>query len=215
MLSDLILREKIIGVGAVLVEKGLVQSTGGNISVRTERGFVITPTSMEYSSLVPDDMVELSLDGTIIKGSRTPSIERDMHRLIYLSRPDVNSVIHTHSICVTAMAAARCPLPAITDNQVMFFGGKVNVADYAPVGSLQLAQNALAAIGDGNGVILANHGSICTGKTLNEALVRCEMLETFANIFLLSHSAGGGVPLTDEEVKHDIDVVTKLYGQKS
>ena len=215
MRSDIILREKILSVGRSILEKRLVQSTGGNISARTERGFLITPSGIEYDKILPQDLVELDMEGRVIEGTRNPSVERELHRIILAKRADVNAVIHTHSIYVTSVASARLPLEPITDNQVAVFGGTVPLAKYGPIGSLKLAQNAAEALGsDGCGVLLANHGAICTGKTLAEALLRCEMLETFARIFILAKIAGGGVPLTEEEISFESGFIKESYGQR-
>lgn len=214
MVSDIVLREKIIRVGMLMAEKGLVQGAGGNISARTSEGFLITPSGMSYADLSPGDLVEMDLCAKVLNGTRNPSIESGLHLAILAARPDIAAVIHTHSTCATAIAAARRKLEPITDNQVAVFGGAVPVADYAPIGSEALARNAVLALKNGVGVLLANHGSLCVGKTLEEALSRCEMLETFANIFILARIAGGGIALTDEEIKFETEDLKKRYGQR-
>lgn len=211
---DIVLREKILATGRSILEKRLVQGTGGNISARTERGFLITPSGIEYQNIAPRDLVEMDLEGKVIEGTCVPSVEREMHRLIMASRPDVNAVIHTHSIYATSVASARIPLAALTDNQVAIFGGAIPLAEYGPIGSLRLAQNALKALGSGCGVLLSNHGSICTGSTLAEALLRCEMLEAFARVYILAKIAGGGVPLSEEEISYESSFIKENYGQR-
>ena len=213
MQSDIVLREKILAAGRALVEKGLVQSTGGNISARTERGFLITPSGIDYHDIVPSDLVEMDLAGNILSGERKPSVEKEMHRLILESKPEVKAVIHTHSIYAASVASARLPLETLTDNQVAVFGGTVPLAKYGPIGSVQLARNAAEAMGKGCAVLLSNHGSICTGDTIAQALMRCEMLETFARIFILAKMAGGGVPLTEEEISYELSFLEENYGQ--
>ena len=213
MQSDIVLREKILAAGRALVEKGLVQSTGGNISARTDRGFLITPSGIDYHNIVPSDLVEMDLAGNILSGVRKPSVEKEMHRLILESRPEIKAVIHTHSIYAASVASARLPLETLTDNQVAVFGGTVPLAKYGPIGSVQLARNAAEAMGKGCAVLLSNHGSICTGDTIAQALMRCEMLETFARIFILAKMAGGGVPLTEEEKSYELSFLEENYGQ--
>lgn len=207
-------RREIINTGILLSEKGLIQGTGGNISCRTDKGFLITPSGMDYRGLIPEDIVLMDLGGEVIEGNRTPSIERNMHMQIYLSRKDVNAVIHTHSIYATAIAAARQPLYPITDNQIALFCGTVPVADYAPIGTEELAENAVRALAEGSGVLLSNHGALCVGKDLNEALIKCEMLEIFSKIFILAKAAGGGFVLSDEQVRCEAEDLRKRYGQK-
>ncbi len=214
MQSDIVLREKILAAGRSILEKGLVQSTGGNISARTEKGFLITPTGIDYLHIVPGDLVEMDFNGNILSGERKPSVEKEMHRLILESRPDIGAVIHTHSIYATSVASARLPLEAITDNQVAVFGGTVPLAKYGPIGSIQLARNAAEAMGDGFAVLLSNHGAICTGSTIAQAIMRCEMLETFARIFILAKMAGGGIPLSAQEISYELEFIKGNYGQQ-
>ena len=213
MQSDIVLREKILAAGRALVEKGLVQSTGGNISARTDRGFLITPSGIDYHNIVPSDLVEMDLAGNILSGVRKKKEKKEMHRLILESRPEIKAVIHTHSIYAASVASARLPLETLTDNQVAVFGGTVPLAKYGPIGSVQLARNAAEAMGKGCAVLLSNHGSICTGDTIAQALMRCEMLETFARIFILAKMAGGGVPLTEEEISYELSFLEENYGQ--
>ena len=213
MFNDIEIRKEIIKTGILLSEKGLVQGTGGNISCRTDKGFLITPSGMDYRELVPEDIVLMGPEGKVLEGTRKPSIEKDMHMKIFLSRKDVNAVIHTHSVYATAIAAARLPLYPVTDNQVALFCGTVPVADYAPIGTLQLAENAARTLADGSGVLLSNHGALCVGNDLSEALIRCEMLEIFSKIYILAKAAGGGVVLSDEQVRCEAEDLRKRYGQ--
>ena len=202
-----------IKTGILILERGLVQGTGGNISRRTEKGILITPSGMDYRTLTCEDIVLLAPDGKVLEGTRVPSIERSLHLRIYRSRADINAVIHTHSVYATAIAAARQPLCPITDNQVAVFGGTVPVADYAPIGTEELAENTSRALADGAGVLLSNHGALCVGRELSEALMRCEMLEVFSKIYILAKTVGGGAALTDEQVRCETEDLRKRYGQ--
>ena len=98
MVTDIEMRKEIIKTGILLSEKGLIQGTGGNISCRTEKGILITPSGMDYSALVPEDLVLLDHEGKVVEGARKPSIEKEMHMKIYQLRKDINAVIHTHSV---------------------------------------------------------------------------------------------------------------------
>lgn len=197
-----------------MLAKGLVQGTGGNVSARCGRGMIITPSGMDYGRLVPDDLPVLALDGRVLCGERRPSIEKELHAAIYRRRPDVAAITHTHSVYATAAAVLRAPLPALTDNQAVIFGGEIPCAEYAPIGTAALAERAAAALGDGSAVLLANHGALCAAPTLVEAAAKCEMLETFAKIYFLASLRGGGVPLGAEEIKSESEDVLKRYGQR-
>lgn len=213
MANEADIRKEIIKTGILILEKGLVQGTGGNISRRTEKGILITPSGMDYRTLTCEDIVLLAPDGKVLEGTRVPSIERSLHLRIYRSRADINAVIHTHSVYATAIAAARQSLCPITDNQVAVFGGTVPVADYAPIGTEELAENTSRALADGAGVLLSNHGALCVGRELSEALMRCEMLEVFSKIYILAKTVGGGAALTDEQVRCETEDLRKRYGQ--
>lgn len=213
MEDSLKLREEIIKTGILLVDKNLVQGTGGNISARTEEGFLITPSGMSYQKLIPEDIVTMDYSGKVLEGSRKPSVECNMHRMIFAVRPDISAIVHTHSTYATSVAAARKALEPITDNQIAVFGGTVPIAEYGPIGSEILARNAVVGLANGFGLLLSNHGALCVGKTLEEALVRCEMLEIFSKIFLISQLAGGGVVLCSESVRTEAEFLKKHYGQ--
>lgn len=207
-------KREIIEMARAMLAKGLVQGTGGNFSVRCARGMIITPSGMDYGALTPDDLPVLSLGGEMVEGFRKPSVERELHAEIYRRRPDVNAVIHTHSVYATAAAALRAPMPALTDNQAVLFGGAVPCAEYAPIGTEKLARSAAQALGSGCGVLLANHGALCACASLAEAALKCEMLEIFAKIYFITALRGGGVPLTAEEIKNESEDMSRRYGQK-
>lgn len=213
-MTDFEIRADIIATAREMLEKGLVQGTGGNFSVRCAKGFIITPSGMDYAALAPEDLPKLSLDGEVLEGGRRPSIERELHRAVYSARADAAAVIHTHSVYATAAASLRRPLPVLTDNQAVLFGGEIPVAEYAPIGTSELARSAVGALGSGGGVLMANHGVLCVGSSLKEAALRCGMLEIFAKIFFLTQSCGGGVPLTREEADRISADVAGRYGQR-
>lgn len=205
---------EIIRTAREMLAKGLVQGTGGNFSVRCERGMIITPSGMGYGALTPDDLPVLSLDGRPLEGGRKPSVERELHAEIYRRRPDVKAVIHTHSVYATAAAALREPLPVLTDNQAVLFGGEMPCAEYAPIGTRKLAEHAALALGSGSGVLLANHGALCACASLAEAAAKCEMLEIFAKIYFLTALRGGGVKLKPEEIQSESEDMSRRYGQR-
>jgi len=208
-----LIRQKIIDTALYIQQCGLVRGTSGNISVRLKDTFLITPSGMAYSALTPEDIVELDFAGSVVSGARKPSIEKDLHRLIYKNRNDVAAVVHVHSIYATAIAAARKTLPVVTDNMAAFFGKEIACADYARSGSTELAQNAVKALDCDFGVLLANHGALCVGENIDKALSRCELLEESAKTFILSQFLGGAVCLTEEETQRQFVAVLQNYGQ--
>lgn len=208
------LRKEIIKTALDMRRSGLVQGTGGNFSIRCPEGFIITPSGMAYELLTPADLTKLSLDCRIVEGVRTPSIESALHAAVYRGRPDVNAVVHTHSLYATAASALRVPLPCLTDNQAVIFGGDIPTAPHAPIGTPELAENVSGTLAGGAAVLMANHGALCVGRDLLQAAERCRMLEIFAKIFFTAASAGGGIALSREEAAKEAADIAARYGQK-
>lgn len=211
---DLEIRKQIISYCIKMHTNGLIQGTGGNVSVRSYNGFFLTPSGMDYLSTEPSDIVKMDFSGNVIEGTRTPSIEMEMHRLILQKRPETNAIVHTHSVYATAIASTRQSMPAITDNQVVLFGGNIPIAEYGGIGTKELAENVVNGLGNGNAVLLSNHGVVVVAETLKKAVFYAEMVELFAKIYLLSASIGGGVTLSEDEIVREYKDVTKRYGQK-
>ena len=177
----------------------LFSGTSGNLSVRTEDGMFITPTSVRYESLRPEDIVHLRLDGTVLDGSLAPSSEWRMHAEIYRRFPEIGAVVHTHSPCATAFAAANKPIPACLIEMRYFLGGTVPCADYAEPGTEEVGIRCAEVLPGRGGCLMANHGALAVGADLSQALLRAEYIEDAAKISLLSMQIGGPVLLPDEE----------------
>ena len=200
-------RELVLETSRELVEKGLVIGKAGNVSLRlpAEGGFAsgglaITPTSRYYESLSVEDIPVVDFDGRLVEGNLPPSSELPLHTGIYAARRGINAVIHSHSTYASAIAVAGLGVPAILEEEVAFLGGEIQIATYAPSGSRELAANAVAALGERNAVILANHGAVGVGRTMREALTVCELLEQTARIYLLALAIGKVNPLPAEAV---------------
>ncbi len=172
---------------------GLVVGTAGNISVRLPGRrplLAITPSSMPYDTLTPDDIQIVDFDGEKVEGELRPSMETMLHAGIYKARKDINAVIHTHSVYASAVSAAGQEIPPILEDQVACLGGEIKLATYALSGSRELADAAVTALGDHNGVLLANHGAVGAGHTLRDAFTACELVEKTAKAYLLALSTG-------------------------
>ncbi|MGE5592853.1 MAG: class II aldolase/adducin family protein [Betaproteobacteria bacterium] len=214
----LALKRQIVEAGIHMIRTGLVYGTGGNISARLPGTdyFYITPSGMAYESLTPDDIVGVDFDGRVVDGTRRPSIEHMMHATILRARPDVGAVVHTHSMCATALASARVPIPPFLETVIAATGGhEVRVADFAPAGSLELADVVVRTLGDDSAVLLANHGVVGVGRDLDEAMGMCELVEKAAMVFLLSRAAGGPVPIPGDVVARQAEFFKAGYGQQS
>lgn len=225
------LREQIVAMGHTLINKHLVAGSWGNISCKFQEervvpiigselstlfgkhasvsstkvdGIMITPSGLGYEHLQAEDVVELNLEGKVEEGHRIPSSESLLHVAIYKACPEAKAIIHTHSIYASALAAMRKPVPAIIEDMVQIVGGRVECAEYALPGTQELADNAVAALNGKKAVLLANHGAVCWGKSLEDALMVAEILEKTAQIAIICQQCGGAVELSaeDSEVMH-------------
>lgn len=210
------LKQQLVKTSLQLVEKGLVVATWGNLSIREEKEkvFVITPSGMSYEKLNPEDMVTLDFDGNVLEGKRKPSTETPLHLEIYKAREDVKAIIHTHSIFASACAVSRIAIPPVIEDLASMVGGSVDVADYALAGSKELAKNALKALGEKNAVLLANHGVIAVGPTVDEAFKTACLVEKAACIFINAHLVGVPKMIAKEDVKILRNYYVNKYGQK-
>lgn len=194
---------------------GLVAGTWGNISARVDDEYmVITPSGMDYNKLFPEDMVVVNMKTFEYEGRLKPSVEVPVHAAVYLDRPAVNGIVHTHSTYALTMATARKPIPPICDDQVQILGGDVRVADYTMPGSKEMAESVVKALQDRDGALIANHGAITVGRTLPEAFTASQVLEKTALIYINTQSIGGPVEISRADVEFFHDFFMTKYGQK-
>jgi L-fuculose-phosphate aldolase len=185
-------------------EAGLVVASAGNVSARIsgQDAIAITPTSICYDVMTPDQIVVVSLgSGLPIAANLRPSGELPTHLAVYRARPDVGAVVHTHSPSVTALSVLRRPLPPIIDEMVVYFGGTIEVAEYAFTATETLGANVVAALGDRAGVLLSNHGNFCVGGDLAEALHVALTMESAARVYVEALRSGDPVLLPEESLR--------------
>ncbi len=182
-----------------LVHDGLVVGTAGNVSVRVPDGLVITPTAVPADEMAPEQLAVLDAEGGQVGGTHRRSSEWRLHLAIYQARPDVGAVVHTHSVAATALAVLRLPLPPI-HYAMHQLGGEVRVAPYATFGSVELAQEAAAALKAAHAVLLANHGAVAVGPDLPTALERARLLEWLCRVYLEARQGGTPHVLTPTEM---------------
>ena len=195
-------REAIVAMGKELIERKLVAGSWGNISVKIADGvYAVTPSGRGYANQKPEDIVIVDDACKTLDGELTPSSESKLHTAIYNACPEAKAIIHTHSIYASALAAMRKPVPAIIEDIVQIIGGRVECAEYALPGTQELADNAVKAMNGRKGVLLANHGAVCWGKDLADALMVCEILEKAAQIAIICQSCGGAVELSNEDAE--------------
>lgn len=211
-------REEVLRTARLLLEKGLVVGSGGNVSRRLSAGerelLVITPNRQYYEDLQPSDIPVIDFEAEPLEGELVPSTEALLHIGIYRARKDAGAVIHTHSTFASVLAVAHQEIPPILDEQVVHLGGEVKVAKYAPPGSEELVRNALEALEERNAVLLANHGVVGVGRDLREALTVCEMVEKMAQAYLLARLLGRVNPLPPEVIEAEKAIFKLLQRAK-
>ncbi len=197
-------RESVLFHSKKMWEAGLVVASAGNVSARISGhdAIAITPTSVPYDVMSADQIVVVGLDsGLPIESEARPSGELPMHLAVYRHREDVGAVVHTHAPYVSALSVLRKPLPPIIDEMIVYFGGTIGVADYAFSGTDDLGANVIGALGDRAGVLLSNHGNVCVGSDLSEALHVALTMEATARIYLSSLRVGEPIALPEESLK--------------
>lgn len=206
-------REAIVKFGQKMITSQLTTGAGGNLSIfdRASGRVAISPSGIEYFDLQPEDVVITDLEGKVIEGQYTPSSELGFHLALYRQRPDVNAVLHTHSVYATTIACLGWEIPAV-HYLVGFSGHKVPLAPYATFGTPELARNVATGIGDYNAVLLANHGLVAVGADLSRAFNTAEEIELVARIYYQTKSVGDPVILPGDEMDRVLDKFA-TYGQ--
>jgi L-fuculose-phosphate aldolase len=198
-----------------MADAGLTAGTWGNISGRIDDTYMaITPSGMDYSRLVPDQMVIVNMKTGEYEGDLKPSIEVPIHAKILLAKPNINGIVHVHSSKALAVAVTRKGIPPICDDQVQILGGDIKCAAYTYPGTPEMAETVLEALDERNGALIANHGSIAIGRTLKEALVGVTVLEKTAQIWIDVRALGGAVEISKEDCEYYHDFFMNKYGQK-
>ena len=184
------LREAIVGFGRSLFERGLTPGSSGNISVRLEDGWLLTPTNACLGQLDPARLAKLDWDGRLLSGD-APSKEAFLHRAMYEERSGAGAIVHLHS--THAVAVSCLPeidphdvLPAITAYYVMKIG-RLPLVPYHRPGDPKLGDAIRGLAGKHSAVLLANHGPVVSGTTLEAAIYASEELEETARLHLLLH----------------------------
>ena len=181
-------RDSICRLARSLFDRGLTIGSSGNISVRLADGWLMTPTGSSMGNLDPNEISKLDLNGNLISG-KSPTKESFLHIAMYDERPDSRAVVHlhsTHSVAVSCLAGIdkKNVLPPITAYYVMKIG-KLPLVPYFPPGDINLAKAVKEMASNHHAVLLANHGPVVAGKTLEDAVYAIEELEETARLFLL------------------------------
>ena len=211
-LKYLDLRREVIETCLKMNGEGINQGTSGNVSVRTDEGFLMTASGIVYEKMKPAHVVAMDLEGNY-RGEYLPSTEWRMHMDIFRARPEAKAVVHVHSPYATALACLRKDVPAFHYMIGVTGGTSLRVSGYAEFGTQELSDTMLKALEGRTACLLANHGQICFGPSLSKALWLAGEIETLCHHYWAACLAGKPVLLEEAQM---VSVLKrfKTYGKQ-
>jgi L-fuculose-phosphate aldolase len=216
-MSDRRVRQGLVDAARRMNALGLNRGTSGNLSVRSKDGLLVTPSGRDYESMELDHIVAMKWSGdwTALDASLRPTSEWRFHRDIMTNRPDISAIVHAHPTFATALACLRKDIPAF-HYMVAIAGGKIiKCSDYETFGSEALSNAALKALGERKACLLANHGMIACGGTIDEALALGVEVEGLAEQYTQALQIGEPELLSDGEMESVLDKFRAGYGYAS
>ena len=206
-MSDQDLREQLVDCARRMQASGINQGTSGNLSVRIAGGMLITPSSLPYEQMQPSDLVALDLKGEPLfipadgRPPRRPSSEWRLHADVLASRPEVQAVLHCHSIHATALACHGRDIPPFHYMTAVAGGHDIRCAPYATFGTQELSDGVVQALEGRLACLMAQHGQVAVGPTLDKALALAVEVETLARIYLQALALGEPPLLSGEQME--------------
>lgn len=193
------LKRDVLRIAKKAYDEKLMAGTSGNMSVlsRDRQWMVITPSSYDYSIMEEQDIVVTDLDGNVVQGCHKPSSEWKMHAEIYKHLPHAGAVVHTHSPYATSFAVTHQEIPVILIEMIPFLKGKLEVSPYAEQGSAQVGLNAVPILERKNACLMANHGVVTVGETLDQAYINSVYAEDTAKIYHMAKLNGQPVVIPE------------------
>ena len=195
-------KQAVLGVAQQLLRSGLVEGTAGNVSARLPDGNVVmTPSSVDYETMVVDDLVVVDMAGKVLEGERPPTSENALHLACLRQHDDLGAIIHCHAVFATMFAITHQPIPCVIEEFDVYVGGEVPVADYKLTGSDALGEEVARHVADRGAVLMANHGLLTVGRDPGDALKVALLVERTAQIVWGSRVLGEVVPLPEDTLK--------------
>jgi L-fuculose-phosphate aldolase len=184
-------KQEICDIGDRLYKRGFAAANDGNITYRVSENEVLcTPTMHSKGFLKPSDIAVIDMEGKQIAGDKPRSSEALLHLEIMKARPDVKSVVHCHPPHATAFAVAREAIPSCVLPEVEVFLGNVPIAKYETPSGKAFAETILPFVHKSNVMILANHGTVSYGETVERAYWWTEILDAYCRILILAKQVG-------------------------
>jgi ribulose-5-phosphate 4-epimerase/fuculose-1-phosphate aldolase len=213
--SELKARCAVIETALAMSRSGLSPGRSGNVSCRFKDGMLITPTGMAYADIRARDVVFVNGEGKVPgKKSKKPSSECRFHLAAYRARPDMNAVVHTHSMHATVLACAHKAIPAFHYMVAVAGGNDIPLVPYDTFGTDELARHVAKGLRKRNACLMANHGQIAVGATLESALELAEEVEVLAKQYWKVLALGEAHILPDDEMARVLKRF-KSYGQRA
>ena len=191
--------KKIIEYGKLCGKKNYTPGYSGNISARYKDGMLITTSGSSNGYLSDNEIVYTNFEGKSLEEGKKPSSEKFLHIEIYKKRPDINYIIHVHAPYLSSFASAGKDLMApIMAENVFYFGG-IPLADYALPSTMELVENTVKYFDKFDAVLMANHGFVVASKTIEDAYMKLELAESYAQVVLNTNILGGAKLLSKSQ----------------
>ena len=190
-------REQLASASRRLAAEGLVLGTAGNLSIRAGDRVAVTPTGAQLAELEPAHVTIVDLEGGVVEGALAPTSELDLHLGVY-RRYDAGAVVHTHAPMATALSCVLDEVPCV-HYSMLLLGGTVRVAPYATFGTPELAESVVAALDGRTAALMANHGAIAYGGSLDQAVELSLLLEWACTVYWRAAALGEPRVLGEEE----------------
>jgi len=212
--NEAALRRALVATCRQMNATGINQGTAGNLSTRLDANhFLITPSSMPYAKMQPGDIMKMNFDGTF-EGKHRPSSEWRFHRDILRARPDINVVLHCHSVYATTLAVHHKTIPSFHYMTGVAGGSTIRCARYATFGTQALSDAALEALEGRLACLLGQHGQISLGTDFAHALWLANEVETLSRMYVQALVLGEPPVLDDAEMARVIEQMRRMsYGQ--
>lgn len=208
------LRQEVWKCNLMLPENDLVKMTSGNVSGRDPETnlVVIKPSGIPYKDLTPENLVIVDLQGNLVEGDLTPSIDTETHLVVYRARPDVFGMVHTHSPYATSFGVLGKPIPPVTTTCGMI-GGGVPLGGFYCFGGEGIGQEIVRVIGKSFAVVMQSHGVFTIGRSASHATRIAVEVEDMAKIAHYAITRGDPIILTDEQITTLASGYDNEYGQ--
>jgi L-fuculose-phosphate aldolase len=214
--SERELRQQVVGYARRMLASGLVRGTSGNLSARPPGAdwCLVTPSGVDYETMRGEDLVRVDLAGDRVGAGLKPSVDTPVHVAVYRARPDVASVIHTHSAYAAAFSTLHRDVPPLIAESAGYLGGSVRVMEYVPPARPDTGDRVAVGLGADLAILLPNHGVVAVGEDLRKSYTAAAQVEESAHIAFLALQLGEPHPVPASEIERMHDFIHHHYGQR-